>query len=700
VESAQTYPLMTWRYTGFCFGLYKGKSMRNRLVAVMLIAALALNGVSEQRMLAQGGLPTDTAVITANNADQLEKVARLGRGWIGSLRFYDAENSEDEVIIAAGTAGVWRYEAGSTSDESSSDEPLYPPSGVVVSSTGRYVVETELLGLNLLNVATGDVIRLPQESSTFGDVAFTPDDSLMISLDPNLGAVHVWELDGEAGELRTTLTIVSTGYSYDSLSISPDGTRFAAAFTRDAAAGSTTPRRVVVVWDVARGREIAEFELESDEILPTDTTFSPDSESVAVAFIGGVRVWDIDSGASTRLSLPPLPASGGANGDFRIFDSVVFVDDGNRVASAWTDSTPNQELVSNVTVWDLASGDIVAEVGEMKGYNRSLTANADGTKVAAYSYEGSIFTWDMEGAPVVITSDHPAGAEIMHASPNGNTLAVGAFDRAVRLWDVQSEELTRSFFPHNRDVAAIAYNEDGTLASASYFDTVVYEDDEYRDLDLSTGDILALNFAGDQVTQITSVSHGQATISTTDYTTDDVYQFTLPITAQYGVLSGDGTRAAVYNATDGIVIFDVSYGDKFSATELTRIEQPDHVSVMLLPETDLLITVNAQITSAYNIKGKRAELVWQFANNGAAYVPTFSPDGSLLAAGTEDGDVLMWDVETQKLVATVEASDTPIYGIAFSNDGRLLFVGVDTTIQVWGYWPREVRITTRNDNNG
>ena len=64
---------------------------------------------------------------------------------------------------------------------------------------------------------------------------------------------------------------------------------------------------------------------------------------------------------------------------------------------------------------------------------------------------------------------------------------------------------------------------------------------------------------------------------------------------------------------------------------------------------------------------------------------SFSPDGSLLAAGLFDGDVTVWDVASGKKVHHLENhSSEGFVGVAFHPDGeRLLTAGSDGVIHVW-----------------
>ncbi len=68
----------------------------------------------------------------------------------------------------------------------------------------------------------------------------------------------------------------------------------------------------------------------------------------------------------------------------------------------------------------------------------------------------------------------------------------------------------------------------------------------------------------------------------------------------------------------------------------------------------------------------------------AVHTIAFSPDGKMLATGTEDGQVRLWQVGDGRLRQTISASVRAVSSVAFSPDGTLLAAGSRAgSVQVW-----------------
>ena len=80
-----------------------------------------------------------------------------------------------------------------------------------------------------------------------------------------------------------------------------------------------------------------------------------------------------------------------------------------------------------------------------------------------------------------------------------------------------------------------------------------------------------------------------------------------------------------------------------------------------------------------SVRPDNVTLVRQSWNRSVA----FSPDGTILAAGTDNGLVTLWDVATYEELATLKVQKSSSPSVAFSPDGAILAAADNGTVTLW-----------------
>jgi len=161
------------------------------------------------------------------------------------------------------------------------------------------------------------------------------------------------------------------------------------------------------------------------------------------------------------------------------------------------------------------------------------------------------------------------------------------------------------------------------------------------------------------------------------------------------------TTYTFYIDTD--VSFDNSYSYRVKAYTDNNVSDPGNVKKLVPPMSSLLWTGyhsdyvrsvafshNGNLLASgsfdYTIKvwnSSNGSLLWTGQHSDVVTSVAFSPGGYLLASGSWDDTVKVWDSSNERLLWTGQHSDD-VLSVAFSPDGNLLASGsYDRTVKVW-----------------
>lgn len=607
-------------------------------------------------------------------------IARLGRGQIADLAF-----SPDGHYFAVGSdIGLWFYEIPTMTPIALREAERGLVSAVAFSPNSKWIAtgnwEGDIKISSTQHATLLTRLKLPMfDENRHGTVnvaqiAFSSDGQHLAASGEE-DVIYVWDLE------TRTLIAKLPGETEERIQPFPDISTF--SFSPDGRLLASISKNTIFVWDVVQGKKICHFHGHTNWIYSVN--FSPCGKTlVSGGTDGTVRVWNIKSNqqenAYTQSGVPLMYASYLLTGEL-----IVAKIYGNRVE-----------------VWNLEQGERLVTIKLLE--NIRFVRFSDKGDQFAVANLSEIKVWKAaapSSSKLSTILGHTRVVDSLEFSLDGKTLACGYWGEGVRLWDIARKSSKNPLEANqSKTFHSVGVSASGEIVSTSFHGNTV------RVWNIERGEMSAelINpnklhrrgaVAFEPICGMLAISDSVGTIRVWDMQHWNKLQTFIGHTDWIHSMrfSQDGTLLASASKDLTVRLWNVKLG----------------VFVGSLPCPKRSGRIGAiAFSSHYSIiaGGLSGEIrIWSIPccetfmtipqphgfQNPFALV--FSPCGQYLASGawwqgTDKVPIQLWDVASGENIVTFWGHPTDVQSLAFSPDGTLLASGsYDGTILLWDVTP-------------
>jgi WD40 repeat protein len=331
---------------------------------------------------------------------------------------------------------------------------------------------------------------------------------------------------------------------------------------------------------------------------------------------------------------------------------------------------------------------------------RALAFSPDGTLLAASTPSGtvSLFPAELASDEASVLRGHSSYVYSCAFAPDGRTIASGAWDDTVRLWDVASATELGVLRGHTDYASGVAFHPSGTLL-LSYSGDRTYRFWDWRSgrevaRQSEDGYIFDAAFTPDGALLVVGTDATGRMLHARDARSGEIESALRESSSGVAAVAvAPGGREAAAGGTDGVVRIH-----ELPSFAFARASSPGVAVSSVAYSPDGARIVAARFDGAVESLDS-ATLVTRWLtplSGGETFVVQFSPAGDRIAAGGRDGRLRLIDARSGDIVASLLGHTDYVYDLAWSPDGSALVTASgDKTLRIWDTAPAGERLRAR-----
>lgn len=500
----------------------------------------------------------------------------------------------------------------------------------------------------------------------------------------DLQGINLHQVNLSGARFKHTVFTKNLGSSL-AVSFSPDGETLATSDMNGA----------IRLWRVADGSQLLACQGHASWVCLV--AFSPDSTLLASGSEDHViKLWDMSTGRCIKILA----------GHTHWVRSVAFAP--SSPAGLSSPLLASGSFDQTVRLWDIRTGQCQQTLIGHTSWVSIVAFSPDGAILASASDDSTIRLWQVStGRCLRVLQGHTSRIWSAAFSPDGAWLASGSEDHTVKLWDLATGDCLDTLTDHENWVWSVAFSPDGRwLASSSEDETVRLWDSTtrqcHRVLRGHAGWVQSVAFNRDGMT-LASGSADQ-TVKLWNVYTGECMQTLQGYASwvQSVAFSPDGATLASSSEDHTVKLWSMEQIDQAAQ----RKEQGAIAPISPVPLTPYPQAfrghTSALLTVAFSPDGQilatgsfdQTVCLWERQTGRCLHVLSghrrwirsiaFSPSGQHLASSSGDCTLRLWDVQSGTCLSVITGHDQWVWSVAFSPDGRTLASSSDDqTIRLW-----------------